>query len=79
MLVLTDRYHHRVGVLVGLRGLEPGAFGRTSAVPFQGERLREIGREDFIAMKAFAGGPQGLADARNVLAAAALEALVAAR
>jgi hypothetical protein len=27
--------------------------------------MRVIGREDFIAMKAFAGGPQDIADARN--------------
>lgn len=71
MLVLTDRYHNRVDLLVGLRGLEPEAFERAITVPFQGETLRVIGREDFIAMKAFAGGPQDLADARNVLAAAA--------
>ena len=35
-----------------------------SALPFQGVDLRIVGREDFIAMKCFAGGPQDLADAR---------------
>ena len=36
-----------------------------SAVPFA-----VIGREDFIAMKCFAGGPQDIADARNAIRAA---------
>jgi hypothetical protein len=39
-------------------------------VPFQGETLREIGREDFVAMNVFAGGPQDLSDARRVIDAA---------
>ena len=39
-------------------------------VPFQGERLRIIGREDFIAMKLFAHGPQDVADAEFAVAAA---------
>jgi hypothetical protein len=29
--------------------------------------LRVIGREDFIAMKCFAGGPQDVADARHAI------------
>jgi hypothetical protein len=70
MLVLTDRYDNRVDLLVGLRGLETEAFARAMAVPFQGEMLRVIGREDFVAMKVFAGGPQDIADARNALCAA---------
>lgn len=35
-------------------------------VAFVDGRLRVIGREDFIAMKACAGGPQNLSDARAV-------------
>ena len=34
------------------------------------DALRVVGREDFIAMKAFAGGPQDLLDARQAIAAA---------
>jgi hypothetical protein len=56
--------------LVGLRGLEPAAFSRLVDVPFQGERLKVIGHEDFIAMKLFAHGPQDLVDADVALAAA---------
>jgi hypothetical protein len=68
MLELTDRHDNRVGLLVGLRGLEAEAFARTIAVPFQGKMLRVIGREDFIAMKVIAHVPQEIADARNALA-----------
>jgi hypothetical protein len=70
MLVLTDQYGNRVDLLVGLRGLDPAAFERALEVPFQGQTLKVVGREDFIAMKVFAGGPQDLADARNVIEAA---------
>jgi hypothetical protein len=68
MLVLTDRHDNRFDLLVGLRGLESEAFTRTIPVPFQGEALRVIGREDFIAMKRFAGGPQDIGDACNAVA-----------
>src|SRR6185503_21366803 len=67
---LTDSFGNRVDLLVGLRGLDPAAFTRAFDVPFQGERLRVVGREDFIAMKLFAHGPQDLADAEFALIAA---------
>lgn len=70
VLQLTDSFENRVDLLVGLRGLEPEAFLRTIDVPFQGATLRVVGREDFIAMKVFAGGPQDMTDARNAIAAA---------
>lgn len=64
MLILTDTYGNRVELLGGIRGLDPSAFSRAIEVPFHGVDLRIVGREDFIAMKCFAGGPQDLADAR---------------
>jgi hypothetical protein len=64
MLVLSDTHSNRVELLGGLRGLDPTVFLRAIEVPFQGVDLRIVGREDFIAMKCFAGGPQDLADAR---------------
>jgi hypothetical protein len=71
MLVLTDTHDNPVSLLVGLRGLETAAFARVVTVSFQGAKLRVIGREDFVAMKVFAGGPQHIIDARNALAGAA--------
>jgi len=65
MLVLEDAHTNRVELLGGLKGLDPNVFERSIEVPFRGARLRIVGREDFIAMKCFAGGPQDLADARD--------------
>ena len=70
LLSLADPFRNRVDLLIGLRGLEAEAFSRAISIPFQGTTLCVIGREDFIAMKVFAGGPQDLADARATLAAA---------
>ena len=67
MLILKDGFENTVELLAGLRGLDPDAFERTIAVPFQGELLQMIGREDFIAMKCYAGGPQDIADAQSAL------------
>jgi hypothetical protein len=70
LLQLTDGFGNRVDLLIGLRGLEAEAFSRAMEVPFQGTALRVIGREDFIAMKVFAGGPQDMTDARNAISIA---------
>ena len=70
LLGIDDRFGNRVDLLCGLRGLDPDAFGRTLAVPFSGSTLRIIGREDFIAMKCFAGGPQDIADALEAIRSA---------
>ena len=70
VLALTDKHANRVDFLVGIRGLDPGAFARAVEVPFHGERLRIVGLEDFVAMKLFAHGPQDLADAQAALEAA---------
>jgi hypothetical protein len=70
LLRLRDRHDNRVDLLIGLRGMEPKAFSRLLEVPFQGEVLRFIGRKDFIAMKAFAGGPLDLIDAARAISAA---------
>lgn len=65
MLTLSDGYNNRVDLLGALRGMDPGIFDRTVEVPFIGVNLRFVGREDFIAMKCFAGGPQDILDAQS--------------
>jgi predicted nucleotidyltransferase len=70
LLAVTDAHDNRVDLLCGLRGLDPEAFTRTSMVSFQRTPLRFAGREDFIAMKCYAAGPQDLIDAHDILAAA---------
>jgi hypothetical protein len=70
LLAVTDRHGNRVDLLLGLRGLDAAAFSRAITVTFLGSSLRIVGREDFIAMKCFAGGPQDITDARHALKAA---------
>jgi hypothetical protein len=67
LLAVSDGFGNRVDLLVGLRGMDPAAFARARNVTFFGESLSVVGREDFIAMKVFAGGPQDLADARQAM------------
>jgi hypothetical protein len=70
MLVLSDDFGNRVELLGGLRNMDPEILSRTLEVKFRNEALRIVGREDFIAMKCFAGGPQDLLDARSAYRAA---------
>ena len=70
LLRLSDGFGNRVDLLIGLRGMETQAFSRTVEVPFQGSTLQFVGREDFIAMKVFAGGPVDIADASRAISAA---------
>jgi hypothetical protein len=65
LLVLTDTHGNQVDLLGGLRGMDPQIFLRTVDVPFHGANLRFVGREDLVAMKCFAGGPQDLRDAQS--------------
>ena len=69
LLEVCDALGNRVDLLIGLRGMEREAFARTIEVPFQGKTLRFIGKEDFIAMKVFAGGAQDIVDASRALQA----------
>ena len=70
LLAVTDKHGNRVDLLTGLRGFDSEAFSRAITVPFLGSSLRVVGREDFIAMKCFAGGPQDVADARHAIKSA---------
>jgi predicted nucleotidyltransferase len=69
LLAISDQFGNRVDLLGGLRGLDPQAFERTIAVAFSGTALRIIGKEDFVAMKCFAGRPQDIADAQEAIGA----------
>ena len=67
LLEVRDGHGNRVDLLVGLRGMDPELLNRTRQVMLAEAILEIVGREDFIAMKAFAGGPVDLADARAVI------------
>jgi hypothetical protein len=69
LLKVSDSSGNRVDLWLGLRGVEPQAFSRVVEIPFQGSTLKFIGREDFIAMKVFAGSPMDLVDAKRAISA----------
>jgi hypothetical protein len=69
LLRLNDAFGNRVDLLIGLRGMEPQAFSRVVEIPFQGKTLKFVSREDFIAMRVFAGGPMDLTDAARAISA----------
>lgn len=70
VLKLHDNFDNSVDLMVGIRGFDPMAFSRTIEVALDGESLKFVGLEDFVAMKLFAGGPRDLADAKGALEAA---------
>ena len=67
LLEIGDRHGNRVDLLLGLRGMDPELLNRTRQVRFGEAVLAIVSREDFVAMKVFAGGPIDLADARAVI------------
>jgi predicted nucleotidyltransferase len=67
LLEIKDRHGNRVDLLLGLRGMDPELLSHTRQVSLAETVLDIVGREDFIAMKVFAGGPVDLADARAVI------------
>jgi predicted nucleotidyltransferase len=67
LLEIKDRHGNRVDLLLGLRGMDPELLSRTRQVRFAEAALEIVGREDFIAMEAFAGGAVDVADARAVM------------
>jgi hypothetical protein len=73
LLLINDKYGNRVDLLAGLKGMDASIYTRVVEVKIAGMAipLRVACREDLIAMKAFAGGPQDLVDARRCIAVAA--------
>lgn len=66
---IQDNFRNRVDLLAGIRGMNDDAFGRVEEVRFMGVQIRIISREDFIAMKVFAGSPKDIQDVLDVLQA----------
>lgn len=65
VLVIKDRFKNRVDLLFGLKGFERDAFDRVLQIEMNGEPLQIVSREDFIALKLFAGGPVDVRDAQQ--------------
>jgi hypothetical protein len=76
LLEIKDRHGNRVDLLIGLRGMDPEPMSRTRQVRLAETSLEIVGREDFIAMKAFAGGPVDLAQRFGREAARTIEDII---
>ena len=69
ILRLTDDFRNGVEVFVNLEGFDARTLRRTVTIPFQGEVVRLVGREDFIAIQAISGRLQDLIDVEAAIAA----------
>lgn len=67
VLNIEDRFHNRVDLLTGLKGMREEAFAAVTESTFMDSTIRIVGIEDFIAMKIFAGGSKDVEDVRGVL------------
>ena len=67
VVTVEDKHHNRVDLLLGIRGMDPGAPARATLATFLGSPLRFIGLEDLVAMKVFAGGIRDLSDVKGIL------------
>ena len=67
LINVQDRFHNRVDLLMGIKGMGEDVFLRISHSKFTDTEICIVGIEDFIVMKVFAGGPRDLEDVRGVL------------
>jgi len=67
VLNIEDKFHNRVDLLAGIRGMEEAVFKRAVKASFERSSIKIAGVEDFIAMKIFAGSPKDIQDAVGVL------------
>ena len=64
---IQDHFHNRVDLLIGIRGMTPEVFHRAEEAQFMGSSIKIVSREDFIALKIFAGSPKDIQDVKGVL------------
>ena len=64
---IQDHFHNRVDLLIGIRGMTPEVFHRAEEAQFMGSSIKIVSREDFIALKIFAGSPKTIQDVIGVL------------
>jgi predicted nucleotidyltransferase len=67
VVVVEEKHQNRVDLLLGIRGMDPGALARATAGEFLNSSLQFIGLEDLIAMKVFAGGVRDIEDVKGIL------------
>lgn len=68
LVMVEDAFGNQVDLILGIKGMDTGAYKRLQTAEFQGAEVRMIGCEDLVAMKAFAGKPKDMMDAAGILA-----------
>jgi hypothetical protein len=64
---IQDHFHNRVDLLMGIQGMSKDLFDRSEKARFMDSTIQIVGREDFIALKIFAGSPKDIQDIIGVL------------
>ena len=63
---IQDGFQNRVDLLIGIRGTTQDVFVRAAETQFMGSSIKIVGREDFIALKIFAGSSKDIQDVIGV-------------
>jgi hypothetical protein len=68
VMSIQDKFHNRVDLLTGIRGMNDDIFDRAVTASFIKKKIKIVSVEDFIAMKVFAGSFKDIEDVVVVLA-----------
>lgn len=68
VVCIEDKFHNRVDLLTGIRGMNARVFERAVTASFMNRKMKIVCVEDFVAMKIFAGSHKDLDDVNGVLA-----------
>jgi predicted nucleotidyltransferase len=66
VVCVQDKFHNRVDLIIGTKGMTEDVFGCIQTVKFFGVKINIVSPEDLIAMKMFAGSDKDILDAENV-------------
>lgn len=67
LILIEDDFGNQVDLILGIKGMDEGAFKRIRKVKFQNKNIFIIGIEDFLAMKVFAGSSRDINDVLGAL------------
>ena len=66
VVTVKDEFENQVDLLLGVRGMDPGAQSRSTTATLRDVPVSLMGPEDVIAMKLFAGAAQDLQDVQGI-------------
>jgi hypothetical protein len=67
VLAVQDQHSNSADLLLGIRGMDPDAQGRSTTADLRDTPISFLGAEDIVAMKLFAGSHQDIHDARGII------------